>query len=72
MHVLALSDAKPGLGPQISDTAIRDAFGEGWRMEELQPSTYRVIVGAEDGARLDLRVGSRADMAAWLARARRS
>lgn len=71
VHVLALSDAEPGLGPQISDTVIRDAFGEGWTLEELRPSTYRVVVGAEDGARLDLRVGAHADMAAWLARVRR-
>lgn len=42
-----------------------------WTLDDLQPSTYRVIVGAEDAARLDRQVGSRAEMAAWLARARR-
>ncbi len=71
VHVLALSDAGPGLGPQISDTAIRDAFQDGWELEELRPSRYRVIVGQEDAARLNLSAGEPADMLAWLARARR-
>lgn len=71
VHVLALSDAEPGLGPQISDTAIRDGFRDGWELEELRPSRYRVIVGYEDAARLDLPAGEPADMLAWLARARR-
>ncbi len=71
VHVLALSDAGPGIGPEVSDTVIRDAFGDGWTLEELQPSRYRVIVGAEDGARLDHQVGAPADVIAWLARARR-
>lgn len=71
VHVLALSDAEPGLGPQISDTAIRDGFRDGWELEELRPSRYRVIVGHEDAARLDLSAGKPADMLAWLARARR-
>jgi len=71
VHVLALSDAEPGLGPQISDTAIRDGFRDGWELEELRPSRYRVIVGREDAARLDLSAGKPADTLAWLARARR-
>ncbi|MPY98990.1 MAG: methyltransferase domain-containing protein [Actinophytocola sp.] len=71
VHVLALSDAEPGLGPQISDTAIRDAFQDGWVLEDLRPSRYRVIVGQEDAARLNLSAGMPADMLAWLARARR-
>ncbi|MQA13432.1 MAG: methyltransferase domain-containing protein [Pseudonocardiaceae bacterium] len=72
VHVLALSDAGPGIGPEVSDAVIRDAFADGWTLEELQPSRYRVIVGAEDGARLDLQVGAPADVIAWLARARRN
>lgn len=72
VHVLALSDAEPGLGPQISDSVIRDAFQGGWDLQELRPSRYRVIVGQEDGARLNLPAGRPADMLAWLARARRS
>lgn len=71
VHVLALSDVEPGLGPQISDTVIRDAFGEGWELEDLRPSRYRAMVGPEDGAKLGLPVGKSADITAWLARARR-
>lgn len=71
VHVLALSDAELGLGPQISDTAIRDAFQDGWDLEELRPSRYRVIVGQDDAARLNLSADMPADMLAWLARARR-
>lgn len=67
VHVLALSDAKPGLGPQINDSVIRDAFRDGWVLEDLQPSSYRVIVGPG----LNLPAGQQADMIAWLARARR-
>jgi len=72
VHVLALSDVEPGLGPQISDSAIRDAFRDGWVLEDLRPSSYRVVVGPEDGPRLNLPVGEQADMIAWLARVRRS
>jgi SAM-dependent methyltransferase len=72
VHVLALSDAEPGLGPQISDSVIRDAFVDGWVMEDLRPSRYRVVVGADDGKRLNLPAGEQADMIAWLARVRRS
>lgn len=72
VHVLALSDAEPGLGPQISDSAIRDAFRDGWVLEDLRPSSYRVVVGPEDGERLNLPAGEQADMIAWLARVRRS
>lgn len=72
VHVLALSDAEPGFGPQISDSVIRDAFGDGWVLEDLRPSRYRVVVGPEDGHRLNLPVGRKADMIAWLARVRRS
>jgi SAM-dependent methyltransferase len=71
VHLLALSDAEPGLGPQISDTAIREAFREGWVLEDLQPSRYRVIVDPDAGRRLGLEAGAPADMLAWLARVRR-
>lgn len=72
VHVLALSDAEPGFGPQISDSLIRDAFRDGWVLEDLRPSRYRAIVGPEDGRRLNLPAGRPADMIAWLARVRRT
>jgi SAM-dependent methyltransferase len=71
VHVLALSDAEPGIGPRISDTLIRDAFVDGWELADLRPSRYRVKVGADDADRLGLDKEKPADMAAWLARARR-
>ncbi|HEX5408075.1 MAG TPA: class I SAM-dependent methyltransferase [Pseudonocardiaceae bacterium] len=67
---LAVSDTEPGLGPRIDDTAIRDAFGDGWTLEDLRASRYRVQVDAEAAARSDLREGL-ADLPAWLARVRR-
>lgn len=73
-HVLALSDAGPGLGPQISDRLIREAFvpAGGWTLESLEPSRYRVMVSAEHAERLGLEPNAPADMPAWLARARRT
>src|ERR1700754_2305625 len=72
VHVLALSDAGPGFGPQISDAVIREAFGAGWVLEDLQPSRYRgVIVQGTHAAALDRPVGDVVDLPAWLARARR-
>jgi SAM-dependent methyltransferase len=72
VHVLALSDAGPGFGPQISDAVIREAFGDGWILEELQPTRYRgVILHDTHATALDRRVGDLVDLPAWLARARR-
>ncbi|MGH3841876.1 MAG: class I SAM-dependent methyltransferase [Pseudonocardiaceae bacterium] len=72
VHVLALSDAGPGFGPQISDTVIRDAFGDGWVLEDLQSSLYRgVILSSEHAAALDRPIGDKVDLPAWLARIRR-
>jgi SAM-dependent methyltransferase len=72
VHVLALSDAGPGFGPQISDTVIREAFGDGWVMEDLQPARYRGVIRRDAHAvALDRPVGDLVDLPAWLARARR-
>ena len=72
VHVLALSDVEPGIGPRISDKVIRAAFeGPGWSLTELRPSRYRVMIDEEAGAGLGLPAGEPADMIAWLATARR-
>jgi SAM-dependent methyltransferase len=72
VHVLALSDAGPGFGPQISDTVIRDAFGDGWALEDLQPSQYRgAILTSDHAAALGRPIGDKVDLPAWLARIRR-
>lgn len=72
VHVLALSDAGPGFGPQVSDTAIRESFGDGWRLEKLGESSYRgAVVGPEHAALLGREIGDLVDLPAWLARIRR-
>jgi SAM-dependent methyltransferase len=71
VHVLALSDAGRGFGPQVSEAAIRDAFGDGWVLEALDTTTYRGVVGEAHADALGLPVGTRVDEPAWLARARR-
>ncbi|HYZ69270.1 MAG TPA: class I SAM-dependent methyltransferase, partial [Mycobacterium sp.] len=71
VHVLALSDAGRGFGPQVSETDIREAFGEGWVLEALDVTTYRGIVQEAQADAIGLPVGTRVDEPAWLARARR-
>jgi SAM-dependent methyltransferase len=72
VHVLALSDAGPGFGPQISDAVIREAFGDGWDLEDLQPTQYRGVIRHDThAAALGRPVGDLVDLPAWLARARR-
>lgn len=73
VHVLALSDREPGIGPRISDSVIRESFGEGWELEDLSPARYLGRVTeqvAEQAAGLEQHDG-RVDVAAWLARIRR-
>ncbi|WP_194815048.1 class I SAM-dependent methyltransferase [Nocardia sp. XZ_19_385] len=73
VHVLALSDREPGIGPRISDTLIRESFADGWELEDLQPVRYlgRVTESvAEQAAELE-QIDGRVSVAAWLARFRR-
>ncbi|MCW2690056.1 MAG: methyltransferase family protein [Mycobacterium sp.] len=72
VHVLALSDLGRGFGPQVSETAIREAFGDGWVLEALDTTVYRGIVREAQASALGLPVGERVEEPAWLARARRS
>ena len=71
VHILALSDTGPGFGPQISDTVIREAFGPGWVVEDLQPSRYRGVVTEAHAAALGRVIGELVELPAWLARVRR-
>lgn len=70
VHVLALSDAGRGFGPEVSGETIRDAFTDGWQLEELAPTTYRGVVREAQAQDLGLPIGTRVDEPAWLARAR--
>jgi SAM-dependent methyltransferase len=71
VHVLALSDAGRGFGPQVSEAEIREAFRDGWVLEALDTTTYRGVVQDAQADAIGLPVGTRVDEPAWLARARR-
>ena len=71
VHVLALSEAGRGFGPEVSDEVVREAFADGWVLESLEPTTYRGVVTEVHAGALDLPVGTRVDEPAWLATARR-
>ncbi|MGY2060432.1 class I SAM-dependent methyltransferase [Nocardia gipuzkoensis] len=74
VHILALSDAEPGVGPRISDTTIRESFGEGWEIEELRPTHYAVRFAEQIGEEFttaDTTSGEVVAIAAWAAQVRR-
>jgi SAM-dependent methyltransferase len=71
VHVLALSDAGRGFGPEVSETDIREAFADGWVLEALDTTTYRGVVQEIHSEALGLPVGVRVDEPAWVARVRR-
>lgn len=71
LHLLALSDAGRGFGPQVSEQVIRTAFADGWDLETLETTTYRGVVGQAHAEPLGLAVGTVVDEPAWLARIRR-
>ena len=71
VHVLALSDAGRGFGPQVSESDIRTAFTDGWQLESLETTTYLGVVGPAHAEALSLPVGTRVEEPAWLARIRR-
>ncbi len=75
VHILAHADAGPGLSSGISDSVIRECFGAGWEIEELQLSSYRARVTeliAAEAAKAGLPANGPMDLPAWLARLRRS
>ncbi len=71
VHVLALSDKGRGFGPEVSESVIRAAFGDGWVLEALEETTYRGVVQEPHVDAIGLPVGTVVDEPAWLARARR-
>ena len=72
VHVLALSDAGRGFGPQVSEADVRGAFADGWELEALEVTTYRGVVTAMLTEHVGQPVGTVVEEPAWLARARRS
>lgn len=71
VHVLALSDEGRGLGPEVSESTIREAFGEGWEIEALTRTNYRGVVTAIHAETLGATPGTVVDEPAWLTRVRR-
>jgi SAM-dependent methyltransferase len=71
VHVLALSDKGRGFGPEVSESVVRNALGDGWVLEALDETTYRGVVQEPHVEAIGQPVGSVVDEPAWLARARR-
>ncbi len=67
---LALTD-EPTFGPRISDAAVRDAFTDGWELEDLSGSRYRGVARGDNATELGVESGTLVDLPAWLARLRR-
>jgi SAM-dependent methyltransferase len=76
VYVLALSDTEPGFGPRIGAGLIRDSFaGPGWEIEELRPDSYYGRItesNAEQARELEADAEGKVELAAWLARIRRT
>ncbi|MFC4003090.1 class I SAM-dependent methyltransferase [Prauserella oleivorans] len=72
VHVLALArTGEPGFGPRISSGAIREAFTDGWVVEDLGTSVYRAVAHGDHATELGVAPGAAVDLPAWLARVRR-
>jgi SAM-dependent methyltransferase len=56
---------------QVSESDIREAFGDGWALEALESTTYRGVVQEAQADAIGVPAGTRVDEPAWLARARR-
>ncbi|GAA4883691.1 class I SAM-dependent methyltransferase [Saccharopolyspora cebuensis] len=69
VHVLALADTGPGFGPEVGEPVLREAFGAGWRLVELRPSSYRGVARGESAEAFGVAPGTLVDPPAWLATA---
>lgn len=70
--LLALSDEGPGFGPEVSEDVIREAFREGWAIEDLVRGTYEAVATADRHVdELGLERNQRVSLPAWVARIRR-
>ena len=71
VHVLALADVEPALGPVVPESAFAAAFGDGWRLEAVRPSSYRGVARGEHAEAFGVAEGELVDVPAWLATATR-
>jgi SAM-dependent methyltransferase len=72
LHMLALSDEGPGFGPEVGVDAIREAFSDGWTVEDIVSSRYQAIATPDHHVTdLGFDPGERVELPALLARIRR-
>ncbi|MBB5157713.1 class I SAM-dependent methyltransferase [Saccharopolyspora phatthalungensis] len=71
VHVLALADVEPALGPVVGEAVFKETFAEGWRVEGIRPSSYRGVARGEHAKAFDVDEGALVDVPAWLATATR-
>lgn len=64
-HVLALAEADPQIGPQVSAEEIRAAFADGWRLDRLESARYRGVATGEHAAEFGVTDGEIVDAPAW-------
>ncbi len=71
VHVLALADAEPALGPRVAESVFPRVFTDGWRLERVRPSTYRGVARGDHAQAHRVAEGAQVDVPAWLATATR-
>lgn len=71
VHVLALADVEPALGPRVAESVFPSVFADGWRLERVRPTTYQGVARGEHAQVLGVADGEQVDVPAWLATATR-
>lgn len=74
VHILAHSDAAPGLSSSISDDVIRETFTGGWEVESVEAAHYQGFITeqiSEVAVQRGLPAHGEVQLAAWLGRVRR-
>ncbi|MGI5498926.1 SAM-dependent methyltransferase [Lentzea sp. CA-135723] len=74
VHILAHSDAAPGLSSSIGADVIPKAFIEGWEVESVEPAHYQGFITeqiSEVAVQRGLPAHGEVQLAAWLGRVRR-
>lgn len=71
VHVLALADVEPALGPRVAESVFPQVFADGWRLERVRPTAYRGVASGEHARVFGVEDGEQVDVPAWLATATR-
>ncbi|MBE9376571.1 class I SAM-dependent methyltransferase [Saccharopolyspora sp. HNM0983] len=69
VHLLALADAEPQIGPRVSAAEIRAAFADGWQLTRLERAHYRGVARGDSAAAFGVAEGEIVDAPAWSATA---